>query len=327
MNEEKIRNLLFKGKEISLKTIKTLSERGYLPTDFSVRAIKRWERTFIGQFVMSYPKETHKLLQVERAIGRKPEIFDFTEDNLSKVVTAIKADNAPNTAKLIASQVKTTITRVLELNDGSVSVPCKRYNKILSLDGTPTTKTYMNIDDVKAFLKYEPTTTMEKVCHARFAVMLMTGARYSDVCNFNKSNIQDGVLTFVPQKTKASGTVVSVPVSETTIRFIEILSEGRGKYALNQFNSTIRDICRKCGLNEEVTYFAAGKYVTKPKYEAMRSHLGRASFVTNMLKMGQQMHEVSKLAGHTDIAMTSRYNASTDVKLTEKANDFINMKF
>ena len=98
-------------------------------------------------------------------------------------------------------------------------------------------------------------------------------------------------------------------------------------YDLPKFNETIRDICRKCGLDEEVTYFWGGKYITRPKWQAIRSHLGRASFVTNMLKMGLQIHEVSKLAGHTDVTMTSRYNASSEVKLTKEANDFINMRF
>jgi integrase len=265
-------------------------------------------------------------MDIKEAIGKKPQLSDFTERNLIKIAEKLQ-QCAPNTARQNASRIKSTITRLLESDECMETIPCKRYTKILNLEGCPTTKTYMGVDDLKKFFSYVPQNECEKICQARYAVMLMTGARHSDVCNFKRANIQDGVLTYVPQKTKSHGTVVTIPISESVANYIDVLRKAKYKYGLDIFNKTIREICKKCGLDEEVTYYWGGKYVTKPKWQAMRSHLGRASFVTNMLKMGLQMHEVSKMAGHTNIAMTSRYNASTDVKLTKEADDFLNMKF
>lgn len=328
MNEEKFKDLLFgaKSKDVSMRTFRLLKERGLLPSAHSDMAIQMWKRTFIGDFLLSHPSRSGIILDIKGVIGKKPQLSDFTERNLNRIADKLK-ECAPNTARQNASRIKSTITRLLESDECTEVIPCKRYTKILTLDGCPTTKIYMGLDDLKKFFSYVPESECEKVCQARYAVMLMTGARYSDVCNFKRANIQGGVLTYVPQKTKSHGTVVTIPISEAIAGFIDVLKEGKGKYSLHTFNATIREICRKCGLDEEVTYYWGGKYVTKPKWQAMRSHLGRASFVTNMLKMGLQMHEVSKMAGHTNIAMTSRYNASTDVKLTKEANDFLNMKF
>lgn len=329
MNEEKLRNLLFgsKSKSVPLQTIRLMDERGLLPKHHGEFHIRQWKNSFIGDFLLNHPSRSGLIMDIKEAIGKIPTLSDFTERNLNKIAEILQKDKSPNTARQNASRIKSTITRLLESDECKETIPCKRYTKILNLDGCPTTKTYMSVDDLKKFFSYTPENECERICQARYAVMLMTGARHSDVCKLKRANIQDGVLTYVPQKTKAHGTVVSIPISESVSHYIDILCKAKYKYSLPIFNATIREICKKCGLDEEVTFYWGGKYVTKPKWEAMRSHLGRASFVTNMLKMGMQIQDVSKMAGHTNITMTSRYNASTNVELNDKAKAFLNMDF
>lgn len=328
MTDESMRDLLFGAKsgKVPLRTIASYRERNLIPAFIDSDSAKKWRSTFVGNFLYHNPRYHGIIMDVKEAIGKLPAMDDFTEANLNKIVEKLQ-QKAPNTARQAASLIKSTITRLLESDDCNIPVPCKRYQKILSLEGCPTTKTYMGVEDLKKYFHYEPQNERERICHARYAVMMMTGARYSDVRKFTRANIQNGVLTYVPQKTKKHRTVVSLPVSDALVHYIDILSQNESMYDLPKFNETIRDICRKCGLDEEVTYFWGGKYITRPKWQAIRSHLGRASFVTNMLKMGLQIHEVSKMAGHTDVTMTSRYNASSEVKLTKEANDFINMRF
>lgn len=326
MNEQQIKDLLFgRERDVPLPTISSLQSLDYLPPFFTRGAVARWRNTFIGAFVMKYPKFFHIIKEMEEVLGEKPLVSHFTEYNLKLIVERM-GKHTPNTAHQYCTKIKCAISELLKNESFNEEVPCKRWRDILSsIKGCPTTKTYMNEDDIRAFLRYKPQNETERICHARFAVELMTGARMSDVERMTTANVQDGVLTYVPQKTKSSsGKVVSIPVSELTVRFIEIASQSSCKY--HDKNEVIREICRKCGLDEEVTYFYAGKYVTKPKWQAIRSHIGRVSFVTNLIKLGQPIHEVSNLAGHTDIEMTLRYNASTEVNLTKEANDFINMK-
>ena len=328
MTEEKIKDLLFgDNPKVNQKNIEGMRKRGLLPHHVTLKTAKRWRNTFVGNFLFHYPKFHGIVYELCELLGKQPDLSDFTEDNLELYVAFLKKNKAPGTAKDYTSKVKSTITRLLESDNCYEQVGCKRYAKHLSLDSCPTTKPYLNLEDIKAFMSYEPKNKTEQTCKVVFAVMLMTGARYSDVINFKRANVQDNVLTYVPTKTKFHGTVVTIPVSDIIVEYIEYIETHKCDYHLSVFNDTIKLIGKNCGLTEEVTYFYAGKYVTKPKYEALRSHLGRISFVTNMLKLGQGLHEVSKLAGHTDIAMTCRYNSSTDVKLTDKANDFINMKF
>lgn len=328
MNDEKFKDLLFgsKSKDISLRTFSLMKERNLLPNGCSDTHIQQWKNSFIGNFLLHHPSRSGLIMDIKEVIGRLPHLYDFTERNLNRIAEKL-SQSAPNTARQNASRIKSTITRLLESDDCIEPIPCKRYAKILTLNGCPTTKTYMCVDDLKKFFSYVPRNERERICQARYAVMLMTGARHSDVCNFKRANVHDGVLTYVPQKTKSHGTIVQIPVSDVVVHFIDILGQAKFAYSLPKFNSTIREICKNCGLDEEVTFFWGGKYVTKPKWQAMRSHLGRASFVTNMLKMGLQIHDVSKMAGHTSISMTSRYNASTDVELNDKAKAFLNMNF
>lgn len=325
---KEIRSWLFgEDSTVPLKTVESILCRGLGPDYINKFNCKMWRHTFVGDFVYHYTKDYGIACIVCKVLGKNdPGLWDFTEENLNKIVAELNK-RAPNTAKEYASKIKTTITRLLESDECDQFVGCKHYAKILTLDGCPTTKPYMGLDDLKRFMQYKPESKAEEYCKALFAVMLMTGARHSDVINFKTTNIQDGVLTYVPKKTKFSGTVVSIPVSDTIIEYIKYIENNKCRATLAWFNTLIKQICKKCGLTEEVTYFYGGKSITKPKYEAMRSHLGRTSFVTNMLKLGLGIHEVSKLAGHTDVVMTSRYNASNEVELTEKAKDFINLKF
>lgn len=323
--EERIRELLFKDiKDLPDATIRTLMDNGFLPDVSNKKELKEWKASYVGHFVMKYPKRSGELRIVCALLRRNPELYDFTEDVLNEIVHAFKL-RSPGTAKEYASRVKTIISNMIEENP-DLYLPCRTYKKILSLPSSPTTKPFLNMNDVKALLSYKPESEAERICHARFIVSIMTGARISDVCSFTRENITDGMLSYVPKKTKTKGTIVTIPVSEVTAKYIDIASEKPTMYHVS-YNGVIREICRKCGLTEEVKFFYAGKYVVKEKWEAMRSHLGRVSFVTLMLEMGQQIQDVSKMAGHTDINMTARYNASTDVKLNDKAKAFINMDF
>lgn len=323
--EELIRKTLFsEHKNLSSKTILHLDELELLPNCHFKTSVRNWKKSYIGHFLSKYPKRSGELNMLMFILKGEPKIEDFTQEVLEELVKMFKV-KAPGTAKAYASRVKTVIAEMLE-EDPDLRIPCRTYKKILSLPDSPSTKPFLNMNDVKAILGYIPKTETERICHALFIISIMTGARISDAKSFSRENIINGVLSYVPQKTKSSGTVVNIPVSETTAKFIDIVS-GKKTPSMFTYTNNIRKICKECGLTEEVKYFYGGKYVVKEKWQAMRSHLGRVSFVTLMLEMGQQIQDVSKMAGHTDINMTARYNASTEVKLNEKASAFINMDF
>lgn len=331
MNEELIRSLLFKGvkERISSKTITSMYEIGFIPKIINKNIARVWSNTLVGAFMRKYPRYYGEMKRIQDILGKMPQVSDLTERNLKEIVSAFESNYnlAPNTARLCCTHLKCTLSDLTKSEDFHDKIPCKRWREILSsIKGCPTTKTFLTREDIEKLVHYQPESRVERICHARFMVALFTGARISDVATLKSSNINNDMLVYVPKKTRhSSQKVVTNQIGDIVKHFIKILEESDRKY--DNLNPVIREICRKCGIDEEVTYFWGGKYVTKPKWEAMRSHLGRVSFVTNMIEMGMPIHQVSKMAGHSGIEMTERYNASTDIKLTKEADDFLNMKF
>ena len=73
------------------------------------------------------------------------------------------------------------------------------------------------------------------------------------------------------------------------------------------FNKTIREICRKLGMNERLKLYRAGEFVEGAKYEFISSHTARRSFATNLYLRGADLYAISKMMGHSSVTMTEGY--------------------
>ena len=72
---------------------------------------------------------------------------------------------------------------------------------------------------------------------------------------------------------------------------------------------------RRAGIDEPVTVYEGGKTRKGPKYLFVTSHTFRISFVTNLHKAGLDLLTISRMAGHTNVAMTERYCAYIEPKI------------
>ena len=100
MNEREFRDLLIKrtNGRATDKVIDKIMMLGYTPKRFTQYNVEQWEISFVGQFLLKHVREHGEIRRIEKIIGKIPEITDFTEDNLRKIVAHLKNDEnlSPN---------------------------------------------------------------------------------------------------------------------------------------------------------------------------------------------------------------------------------------
>ena len=88
-------------------------------------------------------------------------------------------------------------------------------------------------------------------------------------------------------------------------------------------NRTIKEICRKVGIDDEVQLFVNGSVKRGKKYEFITEHTSRRSYCTVLALMNVPTETIAKLAGHSDSKITSsRYICIDTTKLGESAMQF-----
>lgn len=320
MTLENINIQVFKGK-LSLAGLTNMKNAEVLPnlynvalneTGNAIKIIRDWKRTFVGKFVYKNPKYYGMIERLERLFGHVPEWSDFTKENIDLIVDMF-SQVAQSSAKTYLSMLKSV------LNDAKdeINLPYPRFAERMTLKSIPSVGVYLNLSDLKKLEEYCPINDKEKIILAQFLCGCYTGARHSDVINMTVNNIDGKYLTYVSQKTKVQTTVEAKPILRKLL-----LVAGKHIYADSVFNETIRTICYKVGINEQMRIFRKGKYEVGEKWKFVASHTARRSFATNLAELDVPLVQIAKRMGHNDVKMTMRYIVGTISRLEDKANEF-----
>jgi site-specific recombinase XerD len=247
-----------------------------------------------------YPRYAERLIAVwHNATGERLNEKAFTKINFSLFVDALKTEVSNSSARTYLAMFKATLNMV---ND-TVNLP-SGYERILTVKDERPMMCYLNESDLQKVERYEPKNENERIVKAQFLIECYTGARTSDVERFDVSNLQDGFISYVSQKTKIMACVPCKPIVEQLIRS----GENKGsEMALKTKEDIIRRILRNAGVNDIVKVFKAGKEMTGEKWRFCSSHTGRRSFASNMYLKGVDLFTISKLMGHSDVGVTQRY--------------------
>jgi integrase len=119
-----------------------------------------------------------------------------------------------------------------------------------------------------------------------FIFQCMIGCRVGDLMKFTYANLNNGVLTYVPHKTKdnISSSRVSIPLNQTAMEIVlryesHPLRKGRLLPFLctSKYNLDIKSIFKLCGIDRIVPVLNAltSEYEMKPLYEVASSHMAR----------------------------------------------------
>ena len=247
-----------------------------------------------------YPRYAERLITVwHTSTGERLSEEHLTKINFNVFVDSLKSSVANSSARTYLAMFKAT----LKMMDDTIKLP-SGYERILTVKDERPMMCYLNECDLQKIERYEPKNKNERVVKAQFLIECYTGARTSDVERFDISNLQDGFISYVSQKTKIMACVPCKPIVERLIRS----GENKGsEMALKTKEDIIRRILRNAGVNDIVKVFKAGKEMTGEKWQFCSSHTGRRSFASNMYLKGVDLFTISKLCGHKDVSMTVNY--------------------
>ena len=267
------------------------------------------------EFLKRKPQYGHVLRYLQEALGKsRVEWSDITKLNMERFGEYLSEIVSPNSARTYAA----VFMAFLSLYSEEGIIPCK--NPKIKIKAVPSQHIGLTMDEIRLLDAYTPVNDTESDVRNIFMRGCLTGARYSDAIRINLDNIRDGVLIYISKKTNME---VSQPVHKMLIKYLE--NEPTKIRCSVVMNRTIKDICRKVGIDEEITLFVNGESKTGPKYKFVTTHTSRRSYCTVMALMNVPTETISKLAGHSNSNITSsRYICINTKKVDGNAMNFFN---
>ena len=267
------------------------------------------------EFLKRYPQYEHVLRHLQQALGKsRVEWSDITKLNMEVFGGYLSETVSPNSARTYAAVFKAFLSRF----DEEGIIPCK--NPQIKIKAVPSQHIALTMDEIRLLDAYTPANDTESDVRNIFMRGCLTGARYSDAIQMSLDNIHDGVLTYVSKKTN---TEVSQPVHKMLVKYLE--NAPKKIRCSMVMNRTIKDICRKIGIDEQITLFVNGKRKTAPKYKFVMEHTSRRSYCTVLSLMNVPTETIAKLAGHSNSNITSSRYICIDTKnLGSNAMNFFN---
>lgn len=287
-----------------MKAHKVAIQRGYFPRE----GVIEWrENTFAGMWLWRYPKRTRAYEYFYYMIGAKePTWYDINDATLRRYIEELRRNNlAPNSVRTICAELKAVINSAVSYN----YIPSRNYQRILSVGKDASEATYLNWDELRRLHAYQPQDPIEQRVLAIFMISCLTGARHSDAerLTMESLNTETNNIHYVSYK---NGTFCLVPAHEWLPEYLPETHYQRLDMPnphLSLYNNVLRDICKRCDINETLTFHRKGKDETGPKYEFVSSHTARRSYATNLHLAGARIEDISKTMGHADVEITKRY--------------------
>lgn len=248
-----------------------------------------------------YPAYADNLAERFReANGVDMDWSNITKSSLARFAEHLQTVVSRSTARHYCAIVKAT----LSLYDDTVDLP-KGWQDTLRVKKEDSEQIYLSDEEIQLLLRYLPQTPKEEYVLTTFLIGCLTGARHSDYIRFTQDNISHGYLRYTSQKTRTSATLPVAPALPRLLAKLASLPENN--MADTTFNHTIREICKKAGVDESMRIYRRGKESTAPKWTFVSSHTARRSFASNLYLRGCDIMSISMMMGHASVNMTRGY--------------------
>lgn len=277
-------------------------------------------KTLKEALLQKYPQNGKIAEKWTIATGTTFSWESLTKPNMAAFVTGLCDKMAQSSARQYCAKLKA----VIELYTDEVELP-KEWRKALTIKDDESQHVYLTEDEIRRIIEYRPDSLAEAIVQQQFILGCLTGARHSDFCRFTEANVNDvGNLVYVSKKTHVKAELPLSPVAREILFGTGHPFAGAYRQEVSDptFNETIRRICNLCDIDQKIQLYRRGEFWTGRKYEAVSSHTARRSFVTNLYLRCRDMLLVSKLAGHSNIAMSERYCCCSMEALTQQAFDY-----
>ena len=263
--------------------------------------------TFAEIFTQKYPKTAGRILAIfEEANGQQATFESITKTTLSLFLDTLSEKVAPSSARTYSAQFKACVNLYSE----ECRNLSKGWEKVLTVRNDVSEQIYLTDDELKRVIEYSPDTRTEAIVQQQFVLSCLVGARHGDIVSLTEKNIRDGYVCYVSQKTHIKAQVPLSDVAEQILtgrfRNKAYSMAYRNRVADSTFNDTLRSICEKCDIDEEITLYKRGQNVTAPKYKFASSHLGRRTCATLLYLHGCDIYSISRILAHSSVEMTAQ---------------------
>lgn len=141
-----------------------------------------------------------------------------------------------------------------------------------------------------------------------FIFQCLVGCRVGDLIKLKKEDIVDGVLTYIPRKTRDDRpVVVRVPLNQTATEIVERYAGFPGERLLpfiskQKYNDAIKRCFLAARLNRQVAVMdpVTREEKKRPLNEVASSHLARRTFIGNLYKQVADPNLIGAMSGHTE---------------------------
>lgn len=171
-------------------------------------------------------------------------------------------------------------------------------------------------DEIKNLRKINTINPTEEAARLAFLISCFTGQRYSDVAAMQGIWHEYKVngtynLTYNTEKTGTQAHVIGIPAFIYRMRqkLAEMDFNAR-KNVSNQvmFIQAIKKVARRAGITTIMRgFFLHDKYVDIERCEVIGMHTARRTCASRMFRNGIPIEQISRMLGHTSIAITQRY--------------------
>lgn len=197
-----------------------------------------------------------------------------------------------------------------------------KVQTILSSDVSE--QVYLKEDEISKLANMKLTLPHEKHIRDMFVVASYTGLRISDVRQLNEATISNGMLSLYQTKTKER---VEIPILKEIAELISHYQKtGFPTINICKANETIKDLARRCGISESISYkeLRGGTAIikTKPKWEMISFHTARRSCITNLYRRGYPPNFIMIISGHRSLQAFQRYMRASSKDLM---NSFVDL--
>lgn len=141
-----------------------------------------------------------------------------------------------------------------------------------------------------------------------FVFQTLIGCRVGDLYGLTKSNIVDGAVEYIQDKTiENNPRTIRVPLNALALEILEKYKDTTGDslfplVAEQQYNEDIKTILKMAGIDRMVTVLnpLTRKEEQHPIYDVASSHMARRTFIGNLYKKVKDPNLVGALSGHVE---------------------------
>lgn len=264
----------------------------------------------------STEQKFHALSSHIKAYKQNPRFEDFDNKGLTEFISVlIECENLSNTTVLKQISYLKWFLKWAASNKYHDVLDFKDYKPHLS---TTTKKViFLTVEEIKLLLATPIPPSKQYLERVRdvFVFCCFTGLRHSDVYNLKKSDVKEDCIEITTKKTADSLTIELNDVSRRILdKYKEVsFSNNRALPVISnqKMNEYLKELCQLAGLNEEIretTYQGNQRTdIVLPKYELIKTHAGRRSFICNALAAGIPVNVVMKWTGHSDYKVMRPY--------------------